>query len=734
MAEVTGTIGNEQVELNNAATEATLRLLYQATLNASKQSHDNVAKMVQKAGLDPVAVKAADEGLKKVSSSGADAAANFKKLNPLIGQLLSGTATASAAFATFKDMPGTLGVVMSAFSKVAAYQEANMKVYQQITTAGANLGGSLTDLRQSALNTYMTLDQFGSLIKNNSEAFSRMGGTVNDGAKAFVQLSKSMIGSDIGTGLMALGFTTEQLNNGMASYIAATGGRNRQEMQDRDTLTKSAKAYFEQLDALSTITGTQREEQEKAMKEAAANQAWQAHLLTLDTASRAKAEAARAESFARGGKGAEQALMSAAMGFPPMTKAAQQWTAIATNGNSANMKLVDDIKNSSKSVKDVQKTGADITAGLAKDGKDNSQVFKALVMQGGENAQIAGQALGAANKAQVQGIKNSTDSRAQLEQVQEEQRKRQADSQAAQMVKTEKALKDMGQAINDLLGPAISYVTKIISALAQGLSFVVKGFTDLELGTKALVVGLAAVLLWKTKELIAEKAKVAAIGAKDALSKVKGLVPGSTPANPLYVMIVGRTKGGVGIPEVPEKSGGKGGSEKPGGKGGTEKPGGKMGKLGKLGGLGGLAGGLALDYAGDKLTESGHERWGAGASAASAAVTGASMGAMLGPLGAIAGGLAGGAYGLYQNWDTLAGKTPTKMALGGIVNKPTMVEAGEAGPEVISPLKNFESLQTELQTLNKVSADILKYLKETAENTKRNVDATKSLNGDLFSF
>ena len=36
MADVTGRIGNEEVELNNAATEATLRLLLQATLSANK--------------------------------------------------------------------------------------------------------------------------------------------------------------------------------------------------------------------------------------------------------------------------------------------------------------------------------------------------------------------------------------------------------------------------------------------------------------------------------------------------------------------------------------------------------------------------------------------------------------------------------------------------------------------------------------------------------------------------
>ena len=49
-------------------------------------------------------------------------------------------------------------------------------------------------------------------------------------------------------------------------------------------------------------------------------------------------------------------------------------------------------------------------------------------------------------------------------------------------------------------------------------------------------------------------------------------------------------------------------------------------------------------------------------------------------------------------------------------------------------LKGLELLKTELQTLNKQSAEMLRYLRETAEYAKRNVDATSSLGGDLFKF
>jgi len=44
-----------------------------------------------------------------------------------------------------------------------------------------------------------------------------------------------------------------------------------------------------------------------------------------------------------------------------------------------------------------------------------------------------------------------------------------------------------------------------------------------------------------------------------------------------------------------------------------------------------------------------------------------------------------------------------------------------------------KSLVAELQTLNKQTADMLKYIRDTADHAKNTVDATKALNGNLFA-
>jgi len=89
---------------------------------------------------------------------------------------------------------------------------------------------------------------------------------------------------------------------------------------------------------------------------------------------------------------------------------------------------------------------------------------------------------------------------------------------------------------------------------------------------------------------------------------------------------------------------------------------------GLLKGVGGLLGGLALDFAADKLKESGHEKLGAVADIGSSAMTGAGIGATIGSIvpgvgtaiGGAIGGLLGAAVGLFQNAGSLFGSSKTE--------------------------------------------------------------------------
>jgi hypothetical protein len=371
MADVSGTIGNEYVELNNAATEATLKLLLAATMAGNKQTIDQVKSMATKAGLDPAAVAAANTGLKglgtgansgaavlgKIGQAGAGVVDGFLKfgssLTPLVGKLVEGTAGLSDMMSPLSRLPGVLGLFGTALTKAVEYQEANLREYQKITQVGANLGGSLTDLRQAALNSYMSLTDFGNFVKSNGEALARMGGSVDGGTRAFVRLSKELISSDLGTKLLSLGYSTEQINSTMATYIASTGGRTRQEMQNTQALATATSAYMTELDALTQFTGVSKDKLAEEAKKAAQNEAFQRKLSTMDEAERAKAKAAYDKAAASGIEGATDLVMSTALGLPPVTKAAQTLSGVAPAVASGFANMTRTAMDQNKTMKDV---------------------------------------------------------------------------------------------------------------------------------------------------------------------------------------------------------------------------------------------------------------------------------------------------------------------------------------------------------------------------------------------
>jgi len=182
--------------------------------------------------------------------------------------------------------------------------------------------------------------------------------------------------------------------------------------------------------------------------------------------------------------------------------------------------------------------------------------------------------------------------------------------------------------------------------------------------------------------------------------------------------------------------------------------------------------------------------------AASGAITGAAIGSVIPGLGTIVGGVLGGlagyAYGALKEPEKISEENSlpqlsdmgiNMMAAGGIVKSPSLAMIAEkASPEAVVPLESakletffapvFENLQSrlvplinnlvvktseiipkvveqtkteaaasarstetlynELQILNRQTTEMIRYLKDTADYARRNVDATNSLSGDFF--
>ena len=612
MVDVTGRIGTEQVELNNAATEATLRMLLTATLSANKQNHEDIAKMAKQAGLDPASVAAANENLDRVAATGKKtegafytlgvgtgvAVEGFKKLDtalsPLISQLLAGTDKASNVFGTLEKFAGPLSGVINMFGRLARFQEAGLESYQKMSNAGVAFGGSLTDMRTAAASTYMTLDQFTQVMKNNSEAFAKMGGTADQGAKSFINLSSSLQKSEVGSDLRALGYTSKEVNEGLAQYLANTGARTRQEMQNTTAITKGAAEYLTQLDGLAAITGKSREEQEKSLKQANANAAYEQMKMGMTEEQRSAYDKGLAEMSAKFGKAGEELFKSQAMGLPPLTEAAQKLQALAPEVAAASQGMADVGKRGGTAA-ETFKLSAQATEGAVKASERYTQVAGALSMTGGALGESMMGITKESNRARSAGAETTEKAQQQQREVAEEQKKRK-ESEAAAAVDTQKAVQELGQTVLAALLPAIKLLTPIMNTVVGVFGAIIKVMNEYKTVTIALAAAAAAYLIiQKTQQIVSavKAAKAAGGGVRGMLGALTGGGGGgplgSAPNNPMWVKIAG---GGVlgGEGKGSPLGGGGGGSGGGGGGGIGSNVAEGLGGLGK--GLQGMLSGL----------------------------------------------------------------------------------------------------------------------------------------------
>ncbi len=328
----------------------------------------------------------------------------------------------------------------------------------------------------------------------------------------------------------------------------------------------------------------------------------------------------------------------------------------------------------------------------------------------GPDAQTAQALQRADNVNKQQGIKTQQDAENQMKTIAAEQQKRK-ESEAKDAVEAQKAMQELGQSILSMLLPVIKMLTPVINAFATVVKIIATQFEKLNGIAQILIAtGLAYLAYQKLRSAREAAGQIPTSGGGSAGG---GGAKGALGAASKFAKIGGAAGAVLGAANLYSSYGDINDKVKAGKMSEEEASKEKTGVIGETGG--GVAGGLA------------------------GAAAGAAIGSVVPIIGTAIGALIGGALGSYGGSslgksaaDALTGQK--KAADGLMVNTPTSILAGEAGPEVVAPTKHFENLQTELQTLNKQTAEVLRYMKETAEYSRRSNDSIKSLNGDLFKF
>jgi len=739
MADVTGSIqgadGEKGIVLNNAATEATLRLLLQSSLASNKQNLDQLRKLAKDGGIfDGAAMSSVNDSMGKLSpvvQSSTSILTAFEQglykarsalapFDSALSKLSQGTAKTSDIMMSFSQMPFGIGMIANAFGRLAKFQEDNMESYQKLTQTGVNFGGSLTEVRHSMDAMYLTMDQFNRVIADNSTTFARLGGTVDQGAKAFVKMSSDLNNSEAGDYLKSLGYSAEEVSQGLAKTLSISGTSSRMDLEGRKQLLKSTVDYMEELDKLTKFTGASRKQVEEEDKKASLNAAYQRKLQSVGVNEAQKIEAMRSAMALTGVKGFADLVMSSFLGLPPATKEAEQAMGLFGGATSAINDTVNVLQNSNSTMQD-------LNTGFAKIGIETQQGSKSfgdgVLMFGGEIKGVANSAVLFANLLTSKGITGLDDFNSAMQQTGDAQGK-QAKSEATEQVEMQKKLfqarAQLNEAISKLANETMPYIKKVLDLFTDAVKFATGQLSKAPEGLIGKFIEYAIYL------------GVAYAGLKvlGGGSKLVGgrLFSGSSAAE---------TVTSSRIPNSAVRSGAGGAIE-------GELAGASRGASGLLKGLG-IAGtalmmGLSAKEYFDlekkrkqgEITDENASREkskivGETGGGLTGAVSLAAAGSVFGPLGTIVGGIVGGIAGSKIGKD-IAESLNTEDKKKVDTKLDDAVKTDAALPQD-TPSKD---LLEGVNRLNTTMISLLKYMKDTASNTERTYKDVGNLKGKVW--
>lgn len=190
-----------------------------------------------------------------------------------------------------------IGKIVKLFTSFAV--EANKmsdrfyKTYQDLSRAGVAASDGMTGLAESAQRLGLGLDESGMqnfvrILTAASEDIALMSGSAIEGRKNFTELSSSIVRGDVGRQLMNMGMSVESINEGVAGFIKQQVATGRAQGKTNQELATGAAAYLKEMDALTKLTGIQKQELENQMEANRQNERFAAHLEELRAQGRDK--------------------------------------------------------------------------------------------------------------------------------------------------------------------------------------------------------------------------------------------------------------------------------------------------------------------------------------------------------------------------------------------------------------------------------------------------------------
>jgi hypothetical protein len=368
------------MSIETAAMEKILADLYKATQAQGKAQAAAFEKLAKASGLDPKIVKQTNDNVKDLGNSSGDAAESTGKLaraGNLVGSVLadlvggvaattgnlvkfgfstlSGTAKMSDLIGAFKDLP-IIGTVVGLFASLQKIQEQNLNMYRSLSASGINFGTGLQALQGDFLKLGLTSEEYVKTLTSNTDIFTLMGGSVTKGARNFVTLNKSLL--DNHSELLSLGFSYQELSNVVTSFARVTGGLTKQQQQDTKGTADSMAAYAKEIDLLARLSGESREATQKKLEAEQQEASWQAFLSTLPKDLKDAHQKGLAIAQASGVAGAADIYKASTLGMTAVSDAAGLAYSMQSDGVAAINDMVGKIKSGTLTATELNRTFA----------------------------------------------------------------------------------------------------------------------------------------------------------------------------------------------------------------------------------------------------------------------------------------------------------------------------------------------------------------------------------------
>lgn len=281
--------------------EQELQRIFEKLRDGVELTEEELAKLAKNASAADQAMnqfgktlKVLGKGFLSYNKSLYDGAQGASTFNSAIETATDAAADLAGAFGPLGKAVGFLIKLLGGYAvEVNKLSDRLYNTYQSLSKVGATASDGMIGLAESAQRLGYGLDEaglanFAKLMKASAVDLALLSGSVVQGRQDFTAFAEGITRGQTGRALMNLGYSVDEINEGLASYMGLQARAGTAQNKTQAQLQAGAAAYLKEMDALTKLTGLQKGELEEGINKARAIEAFRAKVEDLRAQGREK--------------------------------------------------------------------------------------------------------------------------------------------------------------------------------------------------------------------------------------------------------------------------------------------------------------------------------------------------------------------------------------------------------------------------------------------------------------